>query len=71
MILCSVIGCELELKARAIVDELNGGNGRARCNAYMDFHERCSRCDRLKHWERLQDGTARTMLGPEEKASAA
>lgn len=69
MILCDVIGCEVELKARAIVDELEGGNGRARCNAYSEFHPWCERCETLKHWERLSDGSAREMRAKHSDAA--
>lgn len=57
MILCSVIGCPLEHKAKAICEKLESD----RCVAYLEVHESCKLCSRLRHWERLEDGTARRM----------
>lgn len=68
MILCDVIGCELEHGAKAIRDTLN--EGKAPVKAYCEFHQWCDRCKKLIHWERLEDGTARTMRGADASTAA-
>lgn len=69
MILCDVIGCELEHKAKAIVAYLEGGDGRARCNSYNEYHPWCDRCQRVRHWERLEDGRAHEMRSKRSDAA--
>lgn len=59
-ILCSRIGCPLEVRAKAICDTIEEGEKRgAKFNAYMEFAESCGMCARTRRWERLVDGSAR------------
>lgn len=69
MIDCPDPGCPVNRRALAIVAELNGDLGRAKCNAYFELHETCSRCGVLKHWERFEDGSAREMRPKQSDAA--
>jgi len=65
MILCGVTGCEVERKAQAFIDELEGKNGRARCNAEFEHSEWCWGCKRTVGFTRKSDGSVRVKIAGE------
>lgn len=70
VIVCSRIGCPIELRAKAIYDTISEDQ-RLRgftFRAEMEFAETCKMCTRLRQWTRLEDGSTRII---ERDANAA
>jgi len=59
MLLCDRIGCPIERLAQSICDELDGKNGRAKCNAAIEHVSHCAMCNERAEWKRDSEGLVR------------